>query len=98
MEVADIAIVDSDIRKLAALRALSRATLRTADQNYGIAIGTDLIGIAFGAAGVLGPAFGGLIHILHTAGILTNSARLLTHRPPGGADDRTGSATGALNP
>lgn len=40
----------------------------------------------------------GTIHILQTAGILTNSARLLTHRPPGGADDRTGSATGALNP
>jgi len=97
VEVADIAIVDSDIRKLAALRALSRATLRTADQNYGIAIGTDLIGIALGAAGVLGPAFGGLIHILHTAGILTNSARLLAHRPPGADDDRTGSATGAQN-
>ena len=85
VEVADIAIADSDIRKLAALRELSRATLRTADRNYYFAIGTDAIGIALGAAGVLGPAVGGLIHIVHTAGILANSTRLLAYRPTGDA-------------
>ncbi|WP_058555134.1 cation-translocating P-type ATPase [Thiohalocapsa sp. ML1] len=81
VEVADIAIADSDIRKLAALKALSRATLRTADQNYWLAIGTDAIGIVGGATGLLGPAVGGLIHIVHTVGILANSSRLLGHRP-----------------
>ncbi len=83
IEVADIALADSDIHKLVALRELSRATLRTADQNYYLAVGTDLIGIVFGAAGLLSPAMGGLIHIVHTLGILANSSRLLVHKPPG---------------
>ncbi|NBC47568.1 MAG: heavy metal translocating P-type ATPase [Gammaproteobacteria bacterium] len=81
LEVADIALADSDIEKLVALRALSRATLRTADQNYGLAIGTDLIGIGLGALGRLSPAMGGMIHILHTLGILANSSRLLAFKP-----------------
>ncbi len=81
VEVADIALADSDIAKLMAVRELSRTTLRTADQNYYLAIGTDLIGIGFGAAGVLSPAMGGLIHIVHTLGILANSSRLLAHTP-----------------
>ncbi len=80
IEVADIALVDSDIRKLITVRALSRATLRTADQNYALAVGTDLGGVLFGALGVLSPAMGGMIHIVHTLGILANSSRLLGYR------------------
>ncbi|MBK5930779.1 heavy metal translocating P-type ATPase [Halochromatium salexigens] len=82
IEVADIALADSDIEKLVTLHALSRATLRRADQNYALAVGTDLIGIGFGALGRLSPAMGGMIHILHTLGILANSSRLLAFRPP----------------
>ncbi|WPL17079.1 Copper-exporting P-type ATPase A [Thiorhodovibrio winogradskyi] len=81
VEVADIALADSDIGKLFALRQLSRITLRTADQNYALAVGTDLIGIGFGALGRLSPTMGGLIHILHTLGILANSSRLLRVDP-----------------
>ena len=77
IEVADIALADSDIQKLVTLRELSRATLRRVDQNYSLAVGTDLIGIGFGALGRLSPAMGGMIHILHTLGILANSSRLL---------------------
>lgn len=80
IEVADIALADSDIRKLLVVRDLSRATLRTADQNYAFAVGTDLVGIVFGALGVLNPAMGGMIHIAHTLGILVNSSRLLGYR------------------
>lgn len=77
IEVADIALADSDMHKLIALHELSRATLRTADQNYYFAIGTDLVGIGLGALGILSPAMGGMIHIAHTLGILVNSSRLL---------------------
>ena len=85
IEVADIALADSDIQKLVTLHELSRATLRRADQNYYLAIGTDLIGIGFGALGRLSPAMGGMIHILHTLGILANSSRLLAFKPTASA-------------
>lgn len=84
IEVADIALANSDIRNLLLMRDLSRATLRTADQNYAFAVGTDLAGILLGALGILSPAMGGLIHIGHTLGILVNSSRLLAYRSPDG--------------
>jgi cation-transporting P-type ATPase C len=80
IEVADIALADSDIQSLIYIRDLSRATLRTAEQNYYLAVGTNLVGIALGASGWLTPAMGGLIHIAHTLGILLNSSRLLTFK------------------
>ncbi|WP_462320919.1 heavy metal translocating P-type ATPase [Halochromatium sp.] len=85
IEVADIALADSDIQKLVTLRELSSATLRRADQNYALAVGTDLIGIGFGALGRLSAAMGGMIHILHTLGILANSSRLLAFKPTASA-------------
>ena len=60
---------------------LSRATLRIAEQNYYLAVGTNLAGVALGAAGWLTPAMGGLIHITHTLGIMLNSSRLIRARP-----------------
>lgn len=77
IEVADIALATSDLRQLVALRHLSHATVRTAEQNYALAVGTDLLGIVLGATGILTPAMGGLIHIAHTLGILANSSRLM---------------------
>jgi cation-transporting P-type ATPase C len=77
IEVADIALANSDMRNLLYVRDLSRATLRTAEQNYSLAVVTNLAGVALGATGWLTPALGGLIHIAHTLGILLNSSRLL---------------------
>jgi len=77
IEVADIALADSDLRNLLYVRDLSMATLRIAEQNYSLAVVTNLAGVALGALGWLNPAMGGLIHIAHTLGILLNSSRLL---------------------
>jgi len=77
IEVADIALADDDMTKLIYLRELSGATLRVAEQNYQLAVITNLAGVALGAIGWLTPAMGGLIHIAHTLGILLNSSRLL---------------------
>jgi cation-transporting P-type ATPase C len=67
---------------LLAVRDLSWMALRTDDQNYHFAIGTDLIGIGLGATGILSPATGGLTHIAHTLGILAHSSRLLGFEAP----------------
>jgi cation-transporting P-type ATPase C len=78
LEAADIALVDSDLTRLIMLRQLSRDTMRVIEQNYWLAVSTNLIGMALGATGRVGPVIAGLIHIIHTLGIMVNSSGLLT--------------------
>jgi cation-transporting P-type ATPase C len=93
IEAADIALVGEDLTGLSYVRALSRQTIRTARQNFLLATATNVGGAAFGALGLLSPVAAGLLHIVHTAGVLANSARLLrfehtiqTLAIPAGAD------------
>ena len=78
LEAADIALVDNNLAKLLTLRSLSRDTLRIVEQNHWLAVSTNIIGMALGAMGRVGPVTAGLIHIVHTLGIMLNSGRLLT--------------------
>ena len=81
LEAADIALADSDLESLMKMRNLSHKTMTVIDQNHFLAISTDLIGAALGMAGILSPIMAGMIHILHTGGILINSSRLLSWEP-----------------
>lgn len=83
IEAADIALVRDDLRDLVYVQELSRDTLRIVQQNFWIATGSNVLGVALGVAGQLSPVTAGLIHILHTLGVLANSSRLL-----GRASDR----------
>lgn len=82
MEAADIALADSDLEGLMKVRNLSHQTMTIIDQNHYLAVSTDLIGAALGMVGILSPVMAGMIHILHTGGILLNSGRLLSWEPP----------------
>jgi cation-transporting P-type ATPase C len=82
IEAADIALVNDDLGGVAYVRSLSRATMRVVHQNFWIATGSNLAGVTLGALGLLSPMAAGLIHIVHTLGILANSSRPLYHRPP----------------
>ena len=82
MEAADIALADSDLEGLMKVRNLSHQTMRVIDQNHYLAVSTDLIGAALAMMGFLSPVLAGMIHILHTGGILLNSGRLLRWEPP----------------
>lgn len=77
LEAADIALVGDDLNGLVHVRELSRRTLAVVRQNFWIATGSNLGGAALGAVGVLSPVAAGLLHIVHTAGVLGNSSRLL---------------------
>ncbi len=79
---ADIALADSDLSRLLFARRLSRQTLRVIEQNYWLAVSTDIVGALLIIVGRLGPLVGGTIHVLHTLGILLNSSRLLGWQPP----------------
>jgi cation-transporting P-type ATPase C len=81
LEAADIALADNDLTRLLTLRQLSRETLRVVEQNHWLAVSTNVVGIALGAMGAVGPFAAGLIHIVHTLGIMLNSGRLLNWEP-----------------
>ena len=83
IESADIALVDSDLERLVTLRQLSHQTLKIVEQNHWLAISTNILGAGLGAAGLLSPLMGGLLHIVHTLGILLNSKRLESWNAPG---------------
>jgi cation-transporting P-type ATPase C len=78
---ADIALADDDLRKLIFVRELSQQTLRVIQQNYWLAVGTDLAGSVLALVGILSPLMGGVLHISHAAAITANSGRLLTWQP-----------------
>lgn len=83
IEAADIALVDSELERLVMLRQLSHRTLRVIEQNYWMATGTNLFGVAMAVTGHLAPVMGGLLHIAHTTAIMANSSRLLRWGAPG---------------
>jgi cation-transporting P-type ATPase C len=78
---ADIALADDDLRKLIFVRELSQQTLRVIQQNYWLAVGTDLAGSVLALVGILSPLMGGVLHVSHAAAITANSGRLLTWQP-----------------
>lgn len=82
VETADIALVDDDLEKILYLRKLSRKTREIIHQNFAFATGTNVIGALMGAAGFMPPIWTGLLHIIHTAGVLGNSSRLLQYEMP----------------
>ncbi len=83
IEAADIALVDSDIRHLVALRQMSRKTLQVIEQNHWLAVSTNVVGIVLGATGRITPIMVGLLRIIHNLGIMLNSSRLLRWEAPG---------------
>jgi len=76
-EAADITLAGSDLNDLVFLRLLRRRALRTIEQNFWLANGTNILGILAGLGGWMGPSAAGLLHVIHTLGIMLNSSRLL---------------------
>jgi cation-transporting P-type ATPase C len=82
VEAADIALVNDDLGGLVYVHSLSQATMRVVRQNFWIATGSNLLGVALGAGGVLSPVMAGLLHIAHSLGVMANSSRLLRYEYP----------------
>ncbi len=80
VEAADIALADNDLQALADVYGLSRKTLRIVRENFWIATGSNIVGVALGAMGMLSPVAAGFIHIAHTLGVVANSSRLLNFK------------------
>jgi len=74
---ADITLVDNDLQKLLFIRQLSRRTQKVIEQNYWIAVSTDLFGSLLALLGRLTPVRASAIGLGHALGIFLNSGRLL---------------------
>ncbi|MEV5341496.1 heavy metal translocating P-type ATPase [Streptomyces sp. NPDC052676] len=81
LETADIALAGNDLRQVAGVVELSRHTLRVVRQNYGLAIGVNLVGLLAGAGGSLNPVAAALLHNTSSIAVVGNSARLVNHTP-----------------
>ncbi|MEU7278032.1 cation-translocating P-type ATPase [Streptomyces sp. NPDC045431] len=81
LETADIALAGNDLRQVAAVVELSRHTLRVVRQNYGLAIGVNLLGLGAGAGGSINPVVAALLHNTSSIAVVGNSARLVNHTP-----------------
>ncbi|TVM36574.1 heavy metal translocating P-type ATPase [Oceanidesulfovibrio marinus] len=79
MEAADIALIRDDLSQLTYIRDLSRKTTAIARQNFWIATGTNIIGAVGGIVGAINPLMAGMLHIVHTMGVIGNSSRLLAY-------------------
>jgi manganese/zinc-transporting P-type ATPase C len=74
---ADITLVDNDLHKMLFIRQLSRRTRQVIEQNYWLAVSTDLLGALLAVLGRLTPVRASAIGLGHAAGIFLNSSRLL---------------------
>ncbi|MDZ7662985.1 heavy metal translocating P-type ATPase [Thiohalophilus sp.] len=89
IESADVVLVRSDPRDVAAIMALSRATYNKMIQNLLWATGYNVVaiplaaGVAYGAGIVLSPAFGAALMSLSTV-IVAINAKLLNRKQPRG--------------
>ncbi|MBL1093409.1 MULTISPECIES: heavy metal translocating P-type ATPase [Streptomyces] len=81
LETADIALPGDDLRQVPAVVELSRHTLRVVRQNYGLAIGVNLLGLVAGAGGSMNPVLAALLHNTSSIAVVGNSARLVNHTP-----------------
>ncbi|RLG32964.1 hypothetical protein DRN97_06140 [Methanosarcinales archaeon] len=79
IEAADIALASNEIDKIPYLRNLSRETIKIINQNYALAVGSNLGGVVLGFFGWLTPFMAGILHITHSLGVLANSSRLLSY-------------------
>ncbi len=76
IDVAAMTIISSDLRRIPAALALSKATVRTIRENLFWAFVYNLIGIPLAASGLLNPLIAGAAMALSSVSVVTNSLRL----------------------
>lgn len=80
LEVADIALMNSNIGKLSGLVRLSKRVLRKIKRNIVISMCINVIAVVIASLGILNPAGGALLHNASSLFVVINSALLLTNK------------------
>jgi Cu+-exporting ATPase len=77
MDASDIVLLRDDILGAAESLLLSRATLKTINQNLAFALLFNMLGIVLASVGVLSPIASALFHNFGSVAVVVNSARLV---------------------
>jgi P-type Cu+ transporter len=80
IEASDLTLVSGDLRSAADAIRLSRATLRTIQQNLAWAFGYNVAAIPLAAVGLLNPVIAGLAMALSSLSVVANALRLRRFR------------------
>lgn len=81
IESADITLASEDFRRLDTTIQISQRTIKLIRQNYGMALGINAGGLAFGAFGMLNPLMAVVLHNASTLAVLLNSSKLIRYNP-----------------
>ncbi|MBM7614488.1 heavy metal translocating P-type ATPase [Alkaliphilus hydrothermalis] len=81
IESADIVLAGDNPLKIIEAIDISKKTLSTIQQSYGIAIGINALGILLGATSIISPFWAAILHNASTVGVVINSSRLLKYQP-----------------
>jgi P-type Cu+ transporter len=76
IEASDLTLVSGDLRAAADAIRLSRATLRTIEQNLGWAFGYNLAAVPLAAVGLLNPVIASLAMVFSSISVVSNALRL----------------------
>jgi Cu+-exporting ATPase len=76
IEASDLTLVSGDLRAAPDAIRLSRATLRTIEQNLGWAFGYNVAALPLAAAGLLNPLLAGAAMALSSVSVVANALRL----------------------
>jgi Cu+-exporting ATPase len=76
IEASDLTLVSGDLRAAGDAIRLSRATLRTIQQNLGWAFGYNLAALPLAAVGLLNPVIASAAMALSSVSVVTNALRL----------------------
>lgn len=88
IETSDVALAADDLQGVGSVIDLSRRTMSVIRQNYGLALGTNSIGLYLAAVGSINPIIAAVLHNLSTILVIANSTRLIRFDPTG---DRSGA-------
>ncbi|GAB4287318.1 MAG: copper-exporting P-type ATPase CopA [Coriobacteriia bacterium] len=81
VETGGIVLIRNDLRDVVTAIELSRATMRKIRQNFGWALGYNMLGIPIAALGLLRPELAGGAMALSSVSVVTNSLLLRRFRP-----------------
>lgn len=80
METADIGLMADEIERIPHMIDLSGRTLRVIRQNVIFSMSMNVLSVALGGFGIIGPALGALMHEVSALPVLANSARLINYK------------------
>ncbi len=80
MDVADICLMESDLKKVSSVIALSRRVMNVIKFNVSLAMLINLVAVILSTFGILNPVLGALVHNCSSVFVCTNSALIMTYK------------------